>query len=151
MVSFEFLFEHLTPLDKVFFAFSYPFSYEESQTYINLLQKQFLFDSEIYFHREIIIKSPENRNIDLITITSHEGKQNEREPHIKESLFPNKKNEKRSYRFRDNKPVILLTARVHPGETPASHAMNGIIKFLLDKFSFDLLCFYKILSSFFFL
>ena len=134
MVSFEFLFENLNPEDNVFFAFSYPFSYEESQNYLNQLQKQFLFDSDIYFHREIITKSPENRNIDLVTITSHEGKQNERKPFIKESLFPNKKNEKRAYKFRDNKPLILLTARVHPGETPASHAMNGIIKFLLDKF-----------------
>jgi len=118
----------------VYFAFSYPFSYEESQKCLNTLQKQFLFDSDIYFHREILTKSPEERNIDLVTITSQEGKLNERESYIKESLFPNKKNEKRAYKFRENKPVILLTARVHPGETPASHAMNGIIKFLLDKY-----------------
>ena len=118
----------------MYFAFSYPFSYEESQKCLNTLQKQFLFDSDIYFHREILTKSPEERNIDLVTITSQEGKLNERESYIKESLFPNKKNEKRAYKFRENKPVILLTARVHPGETPASHAMNGIIKFLLDKY-----------------
>jgi hypothetical protein len=31
------------------------------------------------------------------------------------------------------KPVVLLTARVHPGETPASFAMNGTIQFLLNK------------------
>ena len=36
-------------------------------------------------------------------------------------------------KFRKNKPVILITARIHPGETPSSHAMNGIIKFLLNK------------------
>jgi murein tripeptide amidase MpaA len=29
--------------------------------------------------------------------------------------------------------VILVSARVHPGETPASFAMEGLIKFLLDK------------------
>jgi len=37
-------------------------------------------------------------------------------------------------RFRTNKPVILITARVHPGETPASHTMNGIFEFILDKY-----------------
>ncbi len=34
-------------------------------------------------------------------------------------------------RFR--KPVVLITARVHPGETPASYAMEGVINFLLNK------------------
>lgn len=29
--------------------------------------------------------------------------------------------------------VILISARVHPGEVPASHSMNGMIKFLLDS------------------
>jgi hypothetical protein len=30
-----------------------------------------------------------------------------------------------------NKPVIFLSARVHPGEVPSSHVLNGLIKFLL--------------------
>ena len=34
-------------------------------------------------------------------------------------------------RFR--KPVVLITARVHPAETAASHAMVGVLKFLTSK------------------
>lgn len=31
------------------------------------------------------------------------------------------------------KPIIFITARVHPGETPSSFLMNGIIRFLINK------------------
>jgi murein tripeptide amidase MpaA len=46
------------------------------------------------------------------------------------------------------KPTIFISSRVHPGETPASITLNGIVKFLLseseqakvllDKFTFKI-------------
>lgn len=32
-----------------------------------------------------------------------------------------------------NKPVVFLSARVHPGEVPSSHVLNGLINFILDE------------------
>jgi hypothetical protein len=36
-------------------------------------------------------------------------------------------------RFSKNKMVVFISARVHPGETPSSYAMRGILNFLLNK------------------
>ena len=32
----------------------------------------------------------------------------------------------------ENKEIIFLTSRVHPGESPASHMLEGLVDFLLE-------------------
>lgn len=43
--------------------------------------------NDIYYHRELLIKSVQNRRVDLITISSFHGIQYEREPRLVH-LFP---------------------------------------------------------------
>jgi len=31
------------------------------------------------------------------------------------------------------KPIIFLSARVHPGEVPSSHLLNGVINYIFDN------------------
>lgn len=90
-------------------------------------------DDQIYFYKEVLVKSVENRNIDLVTISSLEGQVGEEEDKIDDLLFPESDVHKRPAKFRPNKPIIMISARVHPGETPSSYAMRGLIQFLINK------------------
>jgi murein tripeptide amidase MpaA len=74
------------------------------------------------------VHSAQGRPVHLLTITSHDEQEKDNEILFDESLFPEKI---RPIRFK--KPVVLITARVHPGETPASYAMEGVIDFLTSR------------------
>ena len=40
---------------------------------------------------------------------------------------------RRAYRFADSKPIVFVSARVHPGETPGSHILDGFLYFILSQ------------------
>lgn len=85
---------------------------------------------DIYYHRELLIKSYEGKRVDLLTITSFHGITDKREERI-QSLFPEFLTP-RCHVFKDKK-VVFISSRVHPGETPASFVLNGFLSLLLDK------------------
>lgn len=74
--------------------------------------------------------------MELITISSTDSMLDEHEtiPTDAKGIFPYaEKNPKaRAKRFSKDKPVIFLTSRVHPGETPGSFVLNGFLDFLTD-------------------
>jgi cytosolic carboxypeptidase protein 5 len=132
----ELHFEHtFNTEEKTYFAFTYPFSYYdicEKNTKIEEKLQNSEYDY-IYYHKELLGKSIEQRNVDLITLTSKEGMLDVREE-LLENCFPEHGDDqsKRPFKFRDKK-VVFLTARVHPGETPASFVLNGILDLLTNK------------------
>jgi cytosolic carboxypeptidase protein 5 len=65
--------------------------------------------------------------MELITLTGRSNIQTERED-VLEGLFPENN---RPFKF--EKPTVFITSRVHPGETPASFVLDGILKFLTDE------------------
>lgn len=72
----------------VFFAFCYPYSYTECQDKLRRYDEQYSScNDNIYYHREILVYSLEGRNVDLITISSHDGISDQEEPRLP-GLFP---------------------------------------------------------------
>ena len=130
-IEFVHVFNSL-PDEKVFFAFTFPFSYTDCEDKLNRLQAKYGSHPSIYFHRETAILSCESRKMELLTITSHTNKTEEREPLI-DGLFPLSKGDKSTRPFIFDKPTVFFTARVHPGEVPGSLILNGVLDFLLDE------------------
>ena len=120
----------------ILFSFCFPFSYDKNISFLNYLDDKINKDenSKIYFHKETLIQSKEKRNVNLITITSKENIiKNQQEQNII-GLFPDKN---RCLKTLHDKPIIIISARVHPGETPGSHMMNGILKLLTNELDYN--------------
>ncbi|XP_059157796.1 cytosolic carboxypeptidase-like protein 5 isoform X3 [Physella acuta] len=123
-----------------YFAFCYPWSYTESQSQLEELDKKFLHcqnytpevdPDNIYYHRELLCHTLDKLRVDLITISSCHGLTEHTEPRFDRNLFPDK-DKPRCKRF-VGKKVFVLSSRVHPGETPASHVFNGFLNFILRE------------------
>eukprot|EP00092_Neocalanus_flemingeri_P026232 GFUD01028433.1.p1 GENE.GFUD01028433.1~~GFUD01028433.1.p1 ORF type:complete len:549 (+),score=113.91 GFUD01028433.1:26-1648(+) len=127
---------------ETFLALTYPYKFEELQETLDTIEESFNCHprafkqmqtedkTDIYIHRETVIKSLENRNLDLLTITDMNGLQEELEDDLQD-LFPDETN-RRPHMF-DKKEIVFVSSRVHPGETCASYVMKGFINFLLRK------------------
>uniref|UniRef100_A0A8C8FPV1 Cytosolic carboxypeptidase-like protein 5 n=1 Tax=Oncorhynchus tshawytscha TaxID=74940 RepID=A0A8C8FPV1_ONCTS len=115
-----------------FFSFSFPFSYSESQDLLTQLDQRYpdtaTCGDSVYFHREVLCHSLDGNRVDLLTVTSCLGMQEERE-HRLDKLFPDAETP-RPHRF-TGKQVFFLSSRVHPGETPSSFVFKGFLNFIL--------------------
>ncbi|XP_006880663.1 PREDICTED: cytosolic carboxypeptidase-like protein 5 [Elephantulus edwardii] len=119
-----------------FFAFCYPFSYSDCQDLLNQLDQRFMENhpthnsplDTIYYHRELLCHSLDGLRVDLLTVSSCHGLQEDREPRL-EQLFPDTSTP-RPFRF-FGKKIFFLSSRVHPGETPSSFVFNGFLDFIL--------------------
>jgi hypothetical protein len=80
-------------------------------------------DQDIFFKQYELIKSYQQRVIDMVIISSHEGKDGYENIKYDEHFDMKEK----LVKFRNNKPIIFVSARVHPIETPSSFCMKGII------------------------
>ena len=121
--------------DKIFFAFTYPYTYSMVQADLASMDthtNNFSDPEAIYWQRELVSYTRDNRRLDLVTISSCEGAhQGAREPMLG-GIFPESTAASRPPTF-PNKDIIFVSARVHPGEVPAQWTLKGMLSMLLDK------------------
>ena len=111
--------------DTVYFAFTYPYTYTTVQNELEKLdekQRDVTKAGNLYYQREILTKTPENRNIDLITVSNVDIVNDTSEPALS-GLFPEFPSKLRPPLFK-SKEVIFISSRVHPGEVPAQHTFK---------------------------
>ncbi|CDW85188.1 zinc carboxypeptidase family protein [Stylonychia lemnae] len=107
-LTFTYQFEY--PQDEVMFAYSLPYSYSLLQQHIEQykeIQRQVYKNEDAIFDSTLLCKSLSGLSIPLITITDFQDKKV------------------------DQKKIILIQGRVHPGETHASWIVHGLILQLL--------------------
>ena len=111
-LTFEIIFKHDD--DEVFFAHCYPFTYSDQVAFIN---KVCTFQNKDKIRKTVLCKSLAGNDVDMLIVTNFLS--DPVDIAVRKS--------------------IILTARVHPGETGASWMMNGVIDFLVgddDKAEF---------------
>ena len=76
--------------------------------------------------------------MEMMTISSKDHLTEEHEPIPSDGdcfgLYPDARMDAsaRPLRFDSKKKVVIFTARVHPGETPGSHVLNGALDLITD-------------------
>eukprot|EP01083_Nonionella_stella_P011117 31613_1 len=93
--------------DEYFFAYSFVYTYSYLQKFLGDIQKLNLS----FVKRELLARTVRQRRLDCLRI---------------EECVPNTPPI-------DERPVIVFSARVHPGETCSSYVIHGLIEFLLSE------------------
>jgi len=100
--------------DLVYLAHSEPYTYTHLQTFLRNLEQDPKRLSYFRMRRRKLCETLAGNSCDLITITSFRDR-NEDDVDIKD------------------RPGVVFTARVHPGETSASWVMKGVIDYLTSS------------------
>jgi cytosolic carboxypeptidase protein 2/3 len=126
LILYTFSFKFVATQTEGFFAYSYPYTFSDLRRFLNRLEDDETRDSN--FHRSVLCRTRMGHNCEILTVT-------------------NSANRGSSGKILE-KRLIIVTSRVHPGETPGSFVVQGLIdfltgntseaKFLRDKFVFKI-------------
>uniref|UniRef100_G3NXR8 Cytosolic carboxypeptidase 1 n=1 Tax=Gasterosteus aculeatus aculeatus TaxID=481459 RepID=G3NXR8_GASAC len=98
--------------DVCYFAYHYPYTYSTLKMHLSKLEA--LRTPQIYLRQDVLCQTLGGNSCPLLTITA----------------MPESNSNDYICQFR-NRPLIFLSARVHPGETNASWVMKGTLEFLM--------------------
>nr|XP_055048746.1 cytosolic carboxypeptidase 4 isoform X1 [Misgurnus anguillicaudatus] len=101
--------------DVCYLAYHYPYTYSTLQTHLKMLEKS-VDPRKIFFRQQSLCDTLAGNSCSIVTITA----------------CPASKAWKDLHQLR-NRPCVVLTARVHPGESNASWVMKGTLEFLCSN------------------
>ena len=94
--------------DTLYFAHCFPYTYSDLQRYLHSIEQDKKLKQIV--HRKLLCTTLAGNRCDLLTISG-------RCASVEES---------------NARPAIVISARVHPGETNSSYMMQGVIEFLIS-------------------
>ena len=94
--------------DEVFFAYHYPYTYTDCQEHLN---KVCTIQAKDKVRRAPLCKTIAGNDCDMIIVTNFESEQ--------EAIA--------------ERPAVILTGRIHPGESNSSWIVEGLIDFLVGN------------------
>ena len=94
--------------DSTYLAYGYPYTYTECYTFLNKLCKH---TPKSILKRSTLCKSLAGNDLDLLLITNFDSSEDEIA----------------------SRKAVILTARVHPGETNSSFIMHGLLEYLVSS------------------
>uniref|UniRef100_A0AAY5K5K2 Cytosolic carboxypeptidase 1 n=1 Tax=Esox lucius TaxID=8010 RepID=A0AAY5K5K2_ESOLU len=109
-MTFSMTFNHKD--DVCYFAYHYPYTYSTLKMHLQKLEA--LRTPQVYLRQDILCETLGGNGCPLLTITA----------------MPESTSNDQICQFR-NRPLVFLSARVHPGETNASWVMKGTLEFLM--------------------
>ncbi|XP_041643135.1 cytosolic carboxypeptidase 1 isoform X2 [Cheilinus undulatus] len=109
-MTFSMSFSHKD--DVCYFAYHFPYTYSTLKMHLSKLEA--LRTPQIYMRKDVLCETLGGNSCPLLTITA----------------MPESNSNDHICQFR-NRPLIFLSARVHPGETNASWVMKGTLEFLM--------------------
>ncbi|XP_043102560.1 cytosolic carboxypeptidase 1 isoform X2 [Puntigrus tetrazona] len=110
-LTFTVTFQHKD--DVCYFAYHYPYTYSMLKMHLQKLSA--LRTAQIYYRQDDLCETLGGNSCPLLTITAMPGSSSN--DHIGQ--------------FR-SRPVVFLSARVHPGETNSSWVMKGTLEYLMS-------------------
>lgn len=124
VLSFPFCFERAD--ETYYFAYCWPYTYSYLQRFLFALEGKGL----PFFQRECLCRSIQERRLDMLTVSSPANLRIDAALRAGEPLpaLPPDGSGAPARRH-----VVFLTSRVHPGESPASFIMHGLILFLTSE------------------
>lgn len=112
-LTFTITFQHSE--DVCYLAYHYPYTYSALMAHLKILQKS-VDPTKVFFKQQTLCRTLAGNSCPIVTITA----------------CPVSRRWKDLHQMR-NRPYIVLTSRVHPGESNASWVMKGTLEFLCSN------------------